>query len=250
MIELKPHSTGQPTKLVERRIKGLPVRLSLDLNKASQRYMFDILTTGQWYEQETVEALANFLKPGHTFFDIGAHCGYFSAIAGALVGDSGRVLAFEPMPENAASFRRNCPKARLVEEVVADCEGPTRFYRNSDNDGGSALWPVHKHPFNTTSSREPVTLEQTTLDTFQSWYPNAIKIDTEGAECRVLAGAKEILKQPQLKLVICEVHHFGLIQLGDSPGKLFQIMRSFGFRTDFNNPNAGAIVDNAIFFRD
>src|SRR5260370_1106652 len=43
--------------------------------------------------------LWSFLREGDTFLDIGAHCGLFSALASHVIGQDGRVLAFEPNPD-------------------------------------------------------------------------------------------------------------------------------------------------------
>jgi len=51
--------------------------------------------------------LCHTLKSGQVFVDVGAHLGYFSLLAGRLVGPSGHVLAFEPAPETFALLERN-----------------------------------------------------------------------------------------------------------------------------------------------
>jgi FkbM family methyltransferase len=47
------------------------------------------------------------LKPGDTVVDIGANIGAFSILAASLVGPSGRVIAFEPMPETFERLKEN-----------------------------------------------------------------------------------------------------------------------------------------------
>lgn len=54
----------------------------------------------QSYEPDVMATLKRFLRPGHTFIDIGANIGYFTMLGAALVGDSGRVIAFEPNADN------------------------------------------------------------------------------------------------------------------------------------------------------
>src|SRR5260370_15283616 len=43
--------------------------------------------------------LWSFLREADTFLDIGAHCGLFSALASQMIGENGRILAFEPNPD-------------------------------------------------------------------------------------------------------------------------------------------------------
>src|SRR5262249_33960355 len=54
-----------------------------------------------------VRALRAAVEPGDVVFDVGANIGFFSTLLSQLVGPSGRVLAFEPEPENLALLRAN-----------------------------------------------------------------------------------------------------------------------------------------------
>ena len=58
-------------------------------------------------ERPLQSALQREVRPGATFFDIGANVGFVTLIAARLVGASGRVVAFEPVPENVAAIREN-----------------------------------------------------------------------------------------------------------------------------------------------
>src|SRR6202165_5788560 len=46
-----------------------------------------------WHERPVQEALQRLLRPGMTFWDVGAHIGFFSCLAGRLVGTDGRVVS-------------------------------------------------------------------------------------------------------------------------------------------------------------
>ncbi len=76
----------------------------------------------EWHVQE---ALAKYLRPGDVFYDIGANVGFLTVIGARLVGAGGHVIAFEPVPENAAAVRHNCAlngfgNVRIFEMAVAD----------------------------------------------------------------------------------------------------------------------------------
>src|SRR5216683_2563800 len=63
---------------------------------------------GYWignYELDVQHALKRLLRPGDVFYDIGANAGFFSLLATKLVGPTGRVVSFEPLPENVQSIR-------------------------------------------------------------------------------------------------------------------------------------------------
>jgi FkbM family methyltransferase len=61
---------------------------------------------GIWEEDITL-LLSKILKPGDTFMDIGANLGYYTLLGSSLVGSSGQVISFEPMPQNYANCKNN-----------------------------------------------------------------------------------------------------------------------------------------------
>jgi FkbM family methyltransferase len=52
------------------------------------------------YEPHTTRAIANTLKVGDVFLDLGANIGYFSLLAASIVHETGKVIAFEPNVQN------------------------------------------------------------------------------------------------------------------------------------------------------
>lgn len=94
MISLK-HPTNLPNSRVEHqlRLNGCFYKLILDTNLPTQRYIHDILAAGGIYEPESTIEIIKELKPGECFFDVGANCGWFSALAAVLVGEVGKVFA-------------------------------------------------------------------------------------------------------------------------------------------------------------
>lgn len=65
-----------------------------------------ILSNGHWRPEQGA-FLRSVLSPGSIFLDIGANIGYFSLLASAAVGPSGRVFAVEPEPRNVDLIRAN-----------------------------------------------------------------------------------------------------------------------------------------------
>jgi len=57
------------------------------------------------HEPAVQRALAEQLRPGMTFWDVGAHVGFFTVLAARLVGEGGHVHAFEPVEENQRRLR-------------------------------------------------------------------------------------------------------------------------------------------------
>jgi FkbM family methyltransferase len=222
------------------------MEITLDINQPTQRYIFEIMAEGGLYEARSTFELVTNLRPGDTFIDVGANCGWFSAIA---LGLGAKVVAIEPSKQNIEALRKNAPGAHVIEGVATDREGIVDLFFNLDNDGGHALWECGKHPHNTATvaaNNPTLTVRAYTLDSLAGYTPNIIKIDTEGAECNVLLGAEKVLSSPALRMVICERHVMGLELMGHSTDEVLAIMSRHGFTTEQGPEDC---FDNWIFKR-
>ncbi len=224
-------------------ISGKPVHFDLDLSQFSQKHIYDMTANGL-YEIETVRMMERLLKPGDTFIDVGAHVGYFSMIAAALV-EYGSVIAFEPNRKNfdalTANRDLNTFDVTTRRNAVGKESGLRKMWVNHDNDGGHAFWDVGHHPFNALSREGPETegVVMLELTNFMKHYsrPNLIKIDVEGSELDVLKGAQELLKANPDCSVICEINRFALSQMGTTEQELRTFMHERGYRCWYLPPN-------------
>lgn len=157
-------------------------------------------------ERPVQEALAGALRPGDTVLDVGANVGFLTVIAARLVGAGGRVVAFEPVPDNARQIRRNAKLNRLgnievVESAVADRTGTATLVL-ARFAGGAALEGADRPPDACGERTVPVV----TLDEWCAGAsvpaPALVKIDVEGAELAVLRGMAGLLAGPRPALLI------------------------------------------------
>ncbi|MDA0997112.1 MAG: FkbM family methyltransferase [Proteobacteria bacterium] len=217
-------------------------KFRLDMSQMSQRIIFETIGSGKMYEQSLARLLTQVLRPGDIFIDVGAHVGFFSIVASYLVGNAGQVLSIEPNAENFRALEAHVTlnerkNFRLVNAVACETDGSVEFYRNSDNDGGHALWDPGLHSFNELSRAETDkdTYPAVRLDILAERYSvqdcRAVKIDTEGAELTVLKGGGEFFRPEKVPFVVCEMHEFGLKQLGASQDGLRAWMRQQGYMT-------------------
>ncbi len=146
------------------------------------------------------QALAAHLQVGSVFYDIGANVGYFSVIAARLVGGRGQVLAFEPVPQNAAYVRRNARlnKLRNIEVIEAAVDqrcGQAEFCF-TEYSGGSVLASAdHRAPdVRRVDKVLTVTIDHC-VEAEGREPPDVVKIDVEGAEHEVLLGMQSVLKK-------------------------------------------------------
>jgi FkbM family methyltransferase len=151
-------------------------------------------------ENAEVAFVRQALEPGDVFLDVGANCGLFTVVAARCVGPTGHVFAFEPSPRESRFLRRNIDANRLtnvsvVERAVGDVSGVRKLAISRD--GGLNSFAVTSHPEQRVE--EWIDVSVTTLDEFvqgqgiESGRIALIKIDVEGAEHLVLAGARELL---------------------------------------------------------
>jgi FkbM family methyltransferase len=167
------------------------------------------------HEPDVQDLIVRMLQPGGCLYDIGSHLGSISLGAARLVGESGRVVAFEGDPDNALILQQNCVRNHLqsnlqvvhaavwsssASEGILFRKAAGRTYGGVEVDGHSPVLggdgPLIRVPV-------------ITLDDFAAAggpLPQLIKIDVEGGEHEVLRGGS-LLFEKQRPLVIVEVHH-------------------------------------------
>jgi len=161
-------------------------------------------------ERPLQEALQRELGPGATFFDIGANVGFVTIIAAKLVGRSGRVVAFEPVPANVAAIKENLALNRIDwvdvhETAIGRRSGSSASLIVSDVSAFSRLASVSVP----TGARETIEVAVNSVDELLAAgalpVPDVIKIDVEGAELEVIEGMRRTIKEHR-PVLLCEVH--------------------------------------------
>jgi FkbM family methyltransferase len=220
----------------------LEMKLDLDPDRPNEKTILSFLEIGKSFEPDVAHLFVKVLGAGDVVLDVGANVGFLTLLAALLVGPTGHVVAYEPDPENLARLRANLDlndlrNVTVVEKAVTNRVAEVEFYINSDNSGGNALWDPAQYPGNLKSLANPkrVTVPGTTLDA--EWArlglpaPRLVKIDTEGAEQRVLEGMRDLLARHQPRFVVAELHGFGLVKMGASQEGLRGIIESLGYST-------------------
>ena len=148
--------------------------------------------------------LERLLRPGDTFIDAGANIGFYSVIAARLVGDGGRVLAFEMMPDTAETLRTNiglnaAGQVTILERALSDRSEQTLTALSGAVKRGQAsiVASTDAHPRSTTV--KTITLDDALAGVGQI---RLMKMDLEGAELMALAGAGRMIQRT--KAVIFE----------------------------------------------
>ena len=144
------------------------------------------------------------LRPGDVVWDIGAHVGFFSCLASRLVDGDGLVVAFEPMAENRRRLLEAVRMNGLTNVVVKDTAVSGSSGRAVLHAAeASTMWSLVDHGGDTSIEVDCRTLD----DELRSGVrpPTLVKVDVEGAEVDVLAGAT-FLFEAHRPLAIVEFH--------------------------------------------
>lgn len=158
------------------------------------------------YEPETSRFLAAHLRPGDTFWDIGANAGYHTLMGARSVGGvgemGGRVIAVEPDPGTCRILREQLELNRIdcctvVQAAVSDRAGSVKLVQRASDPRGNALQEID-NPAIDNKVGNVVEVPSLTLDDLAARYPRPrlIKMDIEGAEVLALPGGKAFLSGP------------------------------------------------------
>ena len=158
------------------------------------------------YEFAVSQLVREYLKPGDVFVDVGANIGYYSTIAGATVGNSGVVYAFEPSARVRSRLERNVGLNGLRQivvrsEAVSASAGVVRLVepQGLGNDG---LAYVQTNGGNEGVEVQAIRLDE--LPEFSERPPHLIKVDVEGGEPEVFRGATALLNRSDAPSIVFE----------------------------------------------
>jgi len=186
------------------------------------------------YDALQVQLLSTQLAEGDTAIDIGAHCGQYSILMAAMCGRSGHVAAFEPDPYAREKLLQNLDLNPAIKrpsvEVCAcsDVAGEATLYSRGGNSQSSLA--RSGVGFSTSDRPEEIRVPLITLDTYIAEHnfpePRWVKIDTEGAEIRILKGAKQLLGSNAG--ILCELHPYAWTEFGNTLKELKDLASASG----------------------
>lgn len=198
-------------------------------------YLYQVLFFCGYHELDVDWMCARLLRPGDMFVDIGACYGYHAVTNARRVGTKGRVFAFEPQPDAFAALRENAllnglANIELENFAVSGRAERLQLHRFSDlGMGHTSIAALQRH----TVSQE-ITCDAITLDDYIArkgiGRVTLVKLDVEGAELKVLMGAKGLLRAPKPPMWILEANETTACACGYRPGDLLSLLGEFGYR--------------------
>lgn len=155
----------------------------------------DTMSRGEIFEPEVVEVAKSFIKQGSTALDIGANFGQMTAIFSKLVGEQGKVYAFEAQDKVFDVLRKNlhannCSNVIALSDAVHKENDLTLVFPEPDfNDfnpyGSNAINPKLSEG----RKVKTITIDSLNIQTSVSF----IKVDIQGCDLFALQGAKDTI---------------------------------------------------------
>jgi FkbM family methyltransferase len=185
-------------KVLRMLLKLLPSQMKMSIMQGrlkGKKWIVGSSHHGCWlgsYEYNKQKLFESTVKPGSVVFDLGGHVGFYTMLASEIVGPAGRVIVFEPFPQNLHYLRQHIEinhmnNVTIIESAVCEKNGVSSFTKGLESTMGH---------ISTAGDLEVscVALDEQYLKG-ELPLPDYIKIDIEGAEYLALTGTKKILKE-------------------------------------------------------
>lgn len=198
--------------------------------------------TSEIYEPDVWKRLMDEVCEGDVVIDVGAYIGLYTIPLAKRVGPKGKVVAFEPDPENFTRLKEHVAlnsvgeRVELIQAAVGIRSGTVPFKATGQT--GSHVTLDSRHSSHTVRS---VTLDEILLHR----RVDLIKIDVEGYEEKVLEGGLHLLSDPSRRprAIFMEVHPFAWEEVGTSAESLLGLLARLCYRTfDMNGRPVGVIT--------
>jgi len=183
------------------------------------------------YEYWKTHLFINLIKPGMIAVDVGANKGYFSLLFAKLMGDKGKVLSFEPDPNNCFWIEKSInankyTSIKLYQIALSNKDGEATFYPGKKSGWGSLFFSKNasapdKNPLRVKTLRLDSILKEEGLENI-----DIIKIDVEGSDLLVLKGAENFLKKSKNVKLVMDID----VKSEDEKQQLFKFLISCGFK--------------------
>lgn len=210
----------------EREATVFGYKMSLDLSRNVQRDIY----IGN-YERAETKLVRSILAPGMTVLDVGANVGYYTALAAQAVGERGRVFAVEPYAPNFHRLdgwirRNDVAQVRAFNFALGTAPGSAQMF-SAFAETDTPVMVAHDQP-------SLATVEVRTLDSCVSdWklgHIDFLKLDVDGSETAVLAGASDALATGKIASILCEFCQEWLVKVGSSKQALWTTLLNAGLK--------------------
>ena len=193
-----------------------------------------------WFEPHTTNCVKRLVKPGWVCYDVGANEGWYTTLFALLAKANGHVIAFEPMMSK--TVRILAVELEALPEATAPVQCHDVALTNAINVGIKKVKRVRTDAWTLQESTGDgcVDVQYAHLDsmvrTLDLPAPNIIKIDVDGDEPHVLAGASATIEVHRPTIVLEVAPDYNNLQGQDLlPSLLWLKGLGYRFHRDDNN---------------
>ena len=222
-------------------IQGSKMLLNVHDESYAMRKTFEAYAFRNIHEKETTELFKQTVKEGNTVIDLGANIGYFTLLAAKLVGERGKVFAFEPEPKNYSYLVKNIElnnyhNVVALKKAVSDKNGKTKLYI-CDYDSGhhtiNQAGGLEAYSRGREIKIEEIDIETIRLDDFlkgKEELIDVIKMDVEGAEVLALTGMDNMIRVNKNLKMFIEFFPLLIEKMGGSPEEFIRrLLEDYNF---------------------
>jgi FkbM family methyltransferase len=176
-----------------------------------------------------LKIIKEIIKEGDTVIDVGANIGYYTLFFRSLVGDSGKIVAFEPEKNNFAILKKNVEinnfknielynyalgsENKKVQMILSDKIGEHRIYNEKSSHTSVNSNSINENP-------KLIEVNVVKLDDYVK-TADFVKFDAEGYEIEILKGMPNLLKQ---NITLFSDFYVKLLKKNNEPGDFFDIL--------------------------
>ena len=199
------------------------------LSKDEINRLFDIQDCNNQFEDLIQQFYVGVIGVGNVVVDGGAHCAMHTLPMAKLVGETGRVLAFEPVPSIANYLRtlvKDFAQVSVYEAALSDHDGERPFYEIADAPWLSSAMP---RTLGGTHQENALTVKHVRLDQFAGMPIRFIKLDLEGGEYHALRGGEALLKKQRPIIVLESGRLDSARAYGYTKNDFFELFQKHGY---------------------
>lgn len=186
------------------------------------------------YENAEIAFFRRHFRSDMTFVDVGANVGLYTGLALSTPGYRGTIIALEPHAESrrflgqtiAANEGSGAAKVIVEPRAASSTKGSLRLFKNAGNKGDNRIYAD-------SLLAESEQIEADTLDNICAGHgvqsAHFVKIDVQGAEPRVIAGATALLSNSQNCILMTEFWPYGIASCGEDAVEYFGSLVQLGF---------------------
>jgi len=199
------------------------------------------LINSDYYEEKFGKEMLKRAQNGDVIWDVGANIGFYTEEFLNRVGGSGKIYAFEPVPESVktlVSRFKEYENVNILNYALGNSDGEVEMLLD-EKDPTSVVNKIVSIKGKEGGSIVKIRTADSIVRLDEIPLPNIIKIDVEGHELSVIKGMRSVLSSGDLKCVAIEVHFKLLSDQGEesAPKEIENILFDYNFTVKWTDPS-------------